>query len=264
MWPVVLRPLIPPLYSSTLSKIRHRTDTIQCITVHTAVLRPYVNLAVATSLLLLPLFCSEASQLTTRLYTLYVRAGTAFPATELAGASLQDFRDWKRTAMTAIFTTKRAKGLILFRMVTGVIGFKWRHHPNCHLTSALISIGMEASFTRVVNHERNTPELVDGVRVYIKSSRIFDSYALLFYISFCQTSYSIDDGQKITSSYSPSPVFDEDVDNTIIVSPLKEPYFEYHTPPTPPTPLPPSPGPDPFILTEDLLPLLLPAHPLGI
>jgi hypothetical protein len=52
--------------------------------------------------------------------------------------------------------------------------------------------------------------------------------------------------------------FDEDIDNTIIVSPLKEPDFEYPTPPTPPTPPPLSPGPDPFIPTEDLLPLLLP------
>jgi hypothetical protein len=48
------------------------------------------------------------------------------------------------------------------------------------LTSAQISTGMEASFTRVVNHEHNTLELVDRGRVQIKSSRIFDSYALLF------------------------------------------------------------------------------------
>jgi hypothetical protein len=53
--------------------------------------------------------------------------------------------------------------------------------------------------------------------------------------------------------------FDEDINNTItVLSPSKEPDFEYPTP-TPPPPSPsPSLSPDPFNSTEDLLLLSLP------
>lgn len=50
------------------------------------------------------------------------------------------------------------------------------------------------------------------------------------------------------------PLFlDEEIDNTITVSPPKELDFEY----PPPSPPPPSPSPDPFDPTEDLPPLSL-------
>ena len=139
-------------------------------------------------------------------------------------------------------------------MMTSVITLKWRHHSNCHLTSASISTGMEAPFTRVVNHELNTLELVNRVASTSKCIH----FALLFYAvlhSLSAKLYVQLIMAKKSLRVSRRPLFlDEEIDNTITVSPLKELDFEYPPPPPPPH----SPSPDPFNPTKDLPPLPAP------